>query len=426
MSGILVVDDEAGIRELLREILQDEGHDVRLAENAAEARAARQLARPDLVLLDIWMPDMDGISLLKEWAASGQLSMPVIMMSGHGTIDTAVEATKIGASDFLEKPIALQKLLKAVESALRRETTRPAPVALFSLGRSPAVNALRQRLSQVANLRTPVLLVGERGCGAGHWARLLHGPNTPFVAPENHAWLAERPLEILQQARDGLLFIDHLQALSRTEQKGLALLLARAEKHNARVVCACERSLWAEVEAGHFDGPLFQALSGLTLSLPALMDHRDDIPDLANAFLARLVDAGEAPLRRFSTAALNALRTAEWPGNLAQLENTVKTLALSCLGDEIGEEDVRQALSAFSPEPAPPGAAPASEAGSSWFDQPLREARDAFEKVYFEHHLARSDGNVSRVAEISGVERTHLYRKLKQLGIKFSGKTPGK
>ena len=186
MQQILVVDDEIGIRELLSEILSDEGYQVQLAENAAEARAFRSQTRPDLVLLDIWMPDTDGITLLKEWASAGLLTMPVVMMSGHGTIDTAVEATRIGAYDFLEKPIALQKLLATVGRALKHGGEQAQPtLSLATLGRAPLVVELKQRLERVINLRTPLLLTGEPGCGIELAARFLHPRNTPWVAPEN-------------------------------------------------------------------------------------------------------------------------------------------------------------------------------------------------------------------------------------------------
>ena len=182
MGNILIVDDEAGIRELLSEILADEGYQVALAENAAAARAHRAQSRPDLVLLDIWMPDTDGVTLLKEWASAGLLTMPVVMMSGHATIDTAVEATRIGAFDFLEKPIGLQKLLATVTKALARGQTDAAPaLSLDSLGRSPVIAALKKRLEQITLTRAPVLLTGEPGAGAELCARFLHQPNTPWV-----------------------------------------------------------------------------------------------------------------------------------------------------------------------------------------------------------------------------------------------------
>ena len=228
MNQILVVDDEVGIRELLMEILQDEGYRVQLAENAGQARHARAQSRPDLVLLDIWMPDTDGITLLKEWASAGLLTMPVVMMSGHGTIDTAVEATKIGAYDFLEKPIALQKLLATVGRALKKgEAQNLQGLNIFSLGKSQLIKDLKKRLTQIANLKTPVLLVGERGSGAELCARFLHMPNTPWVEIQTTAHLSESPNDLLQQAQDGFLYLHEVGDLNRQEQKGLLLLLSK-------------------------------------------------------------------------------------------------------------------------------------------------------------------------------------------------------
>ncbi|MEN6585965.1 MAG: sigma-54 dependent transcriptional regulator [Sulfuricella sp.] len=417
-NQILVVDDEAGIRELLREILEDEGYQVRLAENATTARAIRAEGRPDMVLLDIWMPDSDGITLLKEWASSGLLTMPVVMMSGHGTIDTAVEATRIGAFDFLEKPVALQKLLATVKRALKRgEADFHGGLGLSSLGNSAMINELQKRLEQVANLATPLLLLGEKGAGAELCARFLHQANTPLVVPETSAWLAEDPLEVLEQARDGVLFVTEIATLSKLEQKGLLFVLGRLEKSNVRLVCAASEPLPLRVEEGRFDAGLFQALCGLTLSIPALREHREDVPELANRILAQYVEAKEAPPRHFSVAALNALRNENWPGNLPQLNNVVKTLALTSLNEEITPQDVSRVLAQFA-TPAVAETLPGLP-----LDLPLREVRDMFERAYFEHHIAKAGGNMSRVAENVGLERTHLYRKLKQLGVRFSRKT---
>ena len=415
MRQILVVDDEIGIRELLSEILSDEGYQVRLAENASEARAYRTQARPDLVLLDIWMPDTDGITLLKEWASAGLLTMPVVMMSGHGTIDTAVEATRIGAYDFLEKPIALQKLLATVGRALKHggEQARPA-LSLASLGRSPLIAELKQRLERVANLRTPLLLGGEPGCGIELAARFLHQRNTPWVAPENHGALAEAPLELLTQAREGTLFLHEVADLSKVEQKGLLLAALKLERYNVRLICGASRDLAELVAHAHFDSRLYGALSATTLRVPSLREHREDVPELANLVLTRMVEAKETSPRQFSTAALNALRNYDWPGNLKQLESVVRTLALTSLADPISLDDVNRAL----PQPAPV----LPVAHDLPFDLPLRDARDAFERVYFEYHIGREGGNISRVAESVGLERTHLYRKLKQLGIRLARK----
>jgi two-component system, NtrC family, nitrogen regulation response regulator NtrX len=419
-NNILVVDDEIGIRELLFEILQDEGFDVKLAENAAAARAARRDARPDLVLLDIWMPDMDGISLLKEWAAAGQLTMPVVMMSGHGTIESAIEATRIGAFDFLEKPISLPKLIATVGKALQGGRATAKPGLMFEhLGRAKMMSELRQRIEQVSRLKVPLLLNGEGGCGFELVARMVHQRNTAWVHPQEHTWLAENPFAPLTEARDGVLFIEHIELLNRNEQKGLSQLLTKLEKFNVRLVVASAQPMVPLIDSGEFDAALLTQLSGVTLRIPALRDHPEDIPDLASTILLQLVEANESPMRHFSVGALNALRNLEWPGNLPVLQNAVKTLALTGLATEITTEDVARVAREFGFDQGP-AIAPVSGIA---YDLPLREARERFEFQYFQHHIRREDGNMSRVADKVGLERTHLYRKLKQLGIRPSGKT---
>ncbi|MBC7624271.1 MAG: sigma-54-dependent Fis family transcriptional regulator [Aeromicrobium sp.] len=419
-NNILVVDDEIGIRELLSEILKDEGYSVRVAENAAVARAARREARPDLVLLDIWMPDMDGISLLKEWAQSGQLTMPVVMMSGHGTIESAIEATRIGAFDFLEKPISLPKLVATVGKALAGGRVLAKPGLSFAhLGRAKVITELRQRLDQVSRLRMPLLLTGENGCGFELIARMVHLRNTPWFAPADHAWLALNPFAPLAEARDGVLFVEDIERLTRNEQRGLSQLITKLEKFNVRLVAATSHPLIPMIEAGEFDSNLHAQLSGITLRIPSIREHAEDIPDLANTMLLQMVEANESPLRSFSVGALNALRNLEWPGNLPVLQNAVKTLALTSLSAEITTDDVGRVAVELGLNIAagdmPMGGIP--------FDLPLREARERFEYQYFLHHIRHEEGNMSRVADKVGLERTHLYRKLKQLGIRPSGKT---
>jgi two-component system, NtrC family, nitrogen regulation response regulator NtrX len=411
MQQILVVDDEIGIRELLSEILSEEGYEVKLAQNASEARGYRTRLRPDLVLLDIWMPDTDGITLLKEWASAGLLTMPVVMMSGHGTIDTAVQATRIGAYDFLEKPIALQKLLATVGRALKHGIQQAQPGwSLANLGRAPLIMELKQRLEHIAALRTPVLLVGEPGCGIEQCARFLHVRNTPWVAPDSSTPIAEAPLDLLTQARDGILFLNDVADLNRLEQKGLLLLLSKSDRYNVRTICGATRQLADLVAAGSFDAKLYAALAGTTINVPSLREHREDVPELASLILLRMVEAKEVPPRELSTAALNALRNYDWPGNFLQLQTTVRTLAQTALAEQIGVDDVERVLP-HSTSRVRPADLP--------LDVPLRDARDAFERVYFEYHIAREGGNISRVADSVGLERTHLYRKLKQLGIRL-------
>ncbi len=418
---VLVVDDEIGIRELLRDILQDEGYQVTLAENAAEAREYLQHTRPDVVLLDIWMPDCDGITLLKEWGTGGMLTMPVVMMSGHGTIDTAVEATRIGAFDFLEKPIALQKLLKTVTTALKHsEQLSKSDMSLLSLGKSAVINELRQRLEQVSMSKAPLLLIGEKGSGAEFCAKFLNQANTPWMELLESQRLADAPLDLLEQLREGILFIPEVSDLDKTQQKGLLVLLAKAEKYGTRVVCGTSQPLPDLVAEGTFDNGLLQTLSVSTLRIPSLADHREDIPDLVRAMAFFLVETTTSPYREFETAALNMLRNADWPGNLSQLDSVIRNLMQTSLGEKISLDDVNRVMGQFTPLQT--AVIQQSTLVENLLpidlDQPLREARDQFERLYFEHHIQKANKNMSRVAEAVELERTHLYRKLKQLGIK--------
>ena len=413
MSQILVVDDEVGIRELLSEILRDEGHQVRLAQNATEARQIRDRLRPDLVLLDIWMPDTDGITLLKEWASTGQLTLPVVMMSGHGTIDTAVEATRIGAYAFLEKPIALQKLLSTVGTALRQGTpTGNAPAVPATVGKSRAVELLRAQLERLRTLKSSALFVGEPGAGMEQCARLLHQPNTAWVAPEDFSVLDVMETNLIGQAAEGILFLREVGEMSRAQQKNLLNQTLKLERYRTRILSSSSVDLAEQVATGAFDPRLYALLAGVVLRVPGLRERAEDVPELANLVLSRAIEAKEVPARSFNTAALNTLRNYHWPGNLLQLESVVKTVAQLALGGEIGVVDINSALATLdAPLPSP--------VQTFALDRELREARDAFERVYFEYHLGREGGNMSRVAERVGLERTHLYRKLKQLGVKL-------
>ena len=416
--NILIVDDEIGIRELLSDILLDEGHQVSVAENAQAAREARLKQRPDLVLLDIWMPDCDGISLLKEWGNAGLLNMPVVMMSGHGTIDTAVEATRIGAFDFLEKPIALQKLLKTVTAALKHSETLPkTEMNLASFGTSLVINELKQRLEIIARSKNALLLTGKKGGSIEICARFLHVTGTPWLGLADYEKLATAPLELLDVTRDGIIYIHEVANLNKTEQKGLSLLLAKAEKYQVRVVCASALTVPELNQHPLIDSALVQVLSTSTLKVPALVDHREDIPDLATAMASLLVEKSGAYYKIFDVAALNALRNADWPGDLSQLEAVVQNCMLSSLGEIIMLSDVTrvldQLISSLDTQASQLEALPVD------ITQQLRKARDDFERFYFKHHMSTISSNMSKLADISGLERTHLYRKLKQLGLKI-------
>jgi DNA-binding NtrC family response regulator len=412
MAQILIVDDEVGIRELLSEILTDEGHDVRTAENAMTARAARDAARPELVLLDIWMPDTDGITLLKEWAAGGQLTMPVIMMSGHGTIDNAVEATRIGALDFLEKPIGMQKLLAAVNHGLERGRRRAAAaLSLAAFPRSAALKDLRKRLEQVAGKSPSLVLRSAPGGIVELAARTLQVPGKPWI--DLAANSEPLSLESLEAASGGTLYCEELARLSRLQQKNLLFALERLEKYNLRLVAGSAGDQPGLVQQG-WDEAGVRRLFEVWIGLPTLAELRDELPDIASHLLTQLAEAGEAPLRHLSSSALNALRQYSWPGGYAELRSAVRSLALGALGEDIDAEEVGRLL--FPAQEPAQSAAPALTAGI--MDLPLREARELFERAYFEHQLRSDGGNMTRLAERTGLERTHLYRKLKDLGLR--------
>ncbi len=413
---ILIVDDEVGIRELLSEILQDEGYRVSLAENAVEARTYRARAQPSLVLLDIWMPDTDGVTLLREWAASGQLTMPVVMMSGHGTIETAVEATKIGAFDFLEKPVGLQKLLSTITRALKTAAAQgPRRISLAALGTSAPVIEVEHAIEQLVRANRPLLIVGEPGAGHEVVARAMHVPDTPFAAHATGARLATNPLQVLEEAHEGTLYCAEIGTYSKAEQKGLAFVLSKLERHSTVLVCTSSEQIGNLAAEGRFDSGLLTILSAGAVMLPPLRLRRDDIPALVDRFW-REITASQRTVATLHPSAVVALSQAYWPGNMEHLHNVIANLALT-VDSEITGEHVRRLLGETA---HPPPSAIAPEVTARFFEMPLREAREAFERIYFEQLLGKEQSNMSRVADRAGLERTHLYRKLKQLNIRFA------
>ncbi len=414
---ILVVDDEVGIRELLSEILQDEGYRVAVAENAGEARAYRLRQQPALVLLDIWMPDTDGVTLLREWGSGGLLTMPVVMMSGHGTIETAVDATKIGAFDFLEKPIGLSKLLSTIARALKTAATKePRRISLAALGGGTAVREAERALESLVLARRPILIVGEPGTGHDAAARALEAPGAPFVALAEGAQLASNPVSLIEEARDGVVYCAEIGQYSRAEQRGLAFLLPKLGKHGIVLVATSSEPLASLAAEGRFDAGLLSQLSAGAVVLPPLRARREDIPTLIERFWRESVgsDRREPLLATLPPAALTALSNAYWPGNLDHLRSAVANMLV--VRGEITPDHVKRLLG----EVASPDQVVAPEITTRFFELPLREAREAFERIYFEQLLGREQSNMSKVAEKAGLERTHLYRKLKQLNIRFS------
>ncbi|MCS4534489.1 sigma-54-dependent transcriptional regulator [Neisseria montereyensis] len=413
-SDILIVDDEIGIRDLLSEILQDEGYTVTLAENAEEARQLRHQIRPAMVLLDIWMPDCDGITLLKEWAKNGQLNMPVVMMSGHASIDTAVEATKIGALDFLEKPIALQKLLTTVDRALKYgEMQAASGVLLDKLGNSPSIQELNRVLDTAIKKNKSALLYGEPGSPFELVARYFHKSGTPWVEPNKTEHIVDIPNELLQKASGGILYLGDIAQYSKSLQQGIAFLLSKAERSNVRIIFANSRFKGDALE-NQIDTKLQDILPSCVVEIPPLRNQSEDIVFFVEQILSELAETQKIPLVKFSPGALGLLKQYDWPGNLEQLRGVVKNLALASKENFVDEPEVSAALGDMTRLPV------SEMVGGFNFNMPLRELREELERRYFEYHIVQENHNMSRVAQKVGLERTHLYRKLKQLGINFS------
>jgi DNA-binding NtrC family response regulator len=452
---ILVVDDEPDIRQIVREILEDEHYEVTTAENAATARHTYQARRPDLVLLDIWMPDSDGITLLKEWSRDHELPVQVVMMSGHGTVETAVEAIRLGAYDFIEKPLTTAKLLVTVERALEAarlaqenlRLRRRAEVVNRPVGKSKPMQKLRETIERIAAHDTWVLITGEPGSGKEVAARYLHSLSArrerPFVEINLAAvpaanmavqlFGAETGAEVtpgvFEQAAGGTLFLDQIGDLDPVTQTRLLNVLedkrflrvgGKTEVAlDVRILAAAGQNLPALIQQDRFREDLYYRLNVVPLAIPALREHREDVPELVSFYVDWMVEKERLPYKRFTTAALNALRNHGWPGNIRELKNLVQRLLILSPGEEIGEAEVQAALGLMAPLPAL--AAGEAAIPSALYELPLRDARDHFEKTYLEHHLRRTGGNVAEVAEIVGMERTHLYRKLKGLGIDIRG-----
>ena len=441
-ARILVVDDEPDIRELIADILGDEGHEVQLAADAAAAREQRRMQPPDLILLDVWMPDTDGISLLREWREAGALDCPVVMISGHGSVETAVEATRLGAYDFIEKPVSMAKLLVTISNALeagrlKRENAglkRQMPPAMEPVGRSPAVHNLRKRLEKVAAHDAPVLIIGEPGVGKEQAARWIHANSRraegPFVAAptriEVQGW--QRLLlgddgqgGLLSQAQSGVLFINDVTLLDGGAQSLLLRILesghldpesSTSKEMDIRVVTGAGAGLAELVRSGRFDESLYYRLNVLPLDIPPLRERPEDVPDLVRFYAEYFPSRDGLPYRHFSVAAQNRLRQHNWPGNLRELRNLVQRLLILGGDEEVSVLEVEEALNQS--QSASPGA---GQQLPALFRLPLREAREEFERQYLTHQLKAADGSVGKLAESVEMERTHLYRKLRQLGI---------
>ena len=445
-SHVLVVDDEADIRALIDEILSEEGYDVTVAGDANEARAAKGDSSFDLVLLDIWMPGTDGISLLREWSEPGDLDCPVVMMSGHGTVDTAVEATRLGAFDFVEKPLSLAKLLHTVERAIEA-SKKPAatsrsmlPSLLAPIGRSKLMKDLREKVQQFANNDSPVLFSGEPGTGRSAFARYIHSMSARADAPlvtllaasltdsnaEEQLLGSEEGGNVhsgyFERAKNGTLIIDELTDLCSQAQKLIMSVLEQGEfvrsgghqpiKLQARVLATANADYEKVMENGDLRRELVSCVNALSVKVPPLRNYAEDVPDLLSYYVDRLVDAENLPFRRFSVAAQNRLRNYPWPDNVRELKSLVRRLLMSNDDEEISLDEVEGEIIASSVADEP-------LVKQDLLSLPLREAREQFERAYLQQQLVLCDGKVGKLAQRVGMERTHLYRKLRSLGVDF-------
>jgi len=446
---ILVVDDEPDIRQLVGEIFEDEGYQVVTADCAEAARAKKNQHSPQLILLDIWMPDIDGISLLKEWVAEETALCPVIMMSGHGSVESAVEATRLGAYDFLEKPLSLAKLLLTVDRALETSQLQQENAGLKQqlmldiepIGNSVVIERTKEQLKRLAQHNAKVLLIGEAGVGKELFARYLHQHTPrregPFVdvavgsiSAENSAvefFGKEESGKIyrglLEQAQGGTLFLSEISGIDLDTQNRLLSALqsssflrvggSEAVLVDIRVIASTRISLDEEVNSGRFRQDLYYLLNEVALDISPLRHHGEDVPSLLSYYVDYFVNIEKLPFRKFSMAAQNYLRNYGWPGNVRELRNLVQRLMILGAGDEIELAEVKSALGSIAEPSILKSSIP------EFFNLPLKEAREHFEKSYLEYHFDKANGSVAKLATAIGMERTHLYRKLHGLNIKL-------
>jgi two-component system, NtrC family, nitrogen regulation response regulator NtrX len=453
-SDIVIVDDEADIRDLVAGILEDEGYVTRTARDSDEALIAIQSRRPSLVFLDIWLQGsrLDGLQLL-DTVKQDHPDLPVVMISGHGNIETAVAAIKHGAYDFIEKPFKADRLVLVANRALEtsrlkrevKELKQMAPVPSTLVGRSATIGQLRQIIEKVAPTNSRVLIVGPSGSGKELTARTIHGSSGrvggPFVVinaaaitpermepelfgVEQSNGLQARKVGALEEAHGGTLFIDEIADMPRdTQNKILRVLVDQTFQRvggstkvavDVRIISSTSSNIEAEVAAGEFREDLYHRLSVVPIRVPPLAERREDIPDLVDYFMEQISQATGLPKRRIGNDAMAVLQSHDWPGNVRQLRNNVERLMILAGGDPdalITATMLPQDVGSMVPS------MPNGNGGEHLMGLPLREAREVFEREYLRAQISRFGGNISRTAEFVGMERSALHRKLKALGM---------
>jgi len=452
-SDILIVDDESDICELVAGLLQDEGYDARTARDSDSALNEIKARRPNLVFLDIWLQGsrLDGLQLLDQ-VKEQHPDMPVVMISGHGNIETAVAAIKRGAYDFIEKPFKADRLVlvadRALEtSRLKREVKelKALTPSLNMVGRSPSINQLRQTVEKIAPTNSRIMIVGPSGAGKELAARHLHllsgrasGPfiviNAAAITPERMEielfgveqtnGTQQRKVGALEEAHGGTLFIDEIADMPRdTQNKILRVLVDQTFQRvggstkvavDVRIVSSTSRNIESEIAAGRFREDLYHRLSVVPIRVPPLAERREDIPDLVSHFMEQISQSTGLPQRKIGGDAMAVLQSHDWPGNVRQLRNNVERLMILAGGDPeaaISASMLPQDVGSMVPS------MPNGNGGEQLMGLPLREARELFEREYLLAQINRFGGNISRTAEFVGMERSALHRKLKALGI---------
>jgi two-component system nitrogen regulation response regulator NtrX len=448
---ILVVDDEHDIRELVAGVLEDEGYETRTAADSDTTLEAIATRRPSLVLLDVWLQGsrLDGLELLDEIKRRDP-SIPVLVISGHGNLDTAVAAIRRGASDFIEKPFEAERLLLLVERATETERLRREVASLRVYagresdltGSSGSINGVRATLKRVAATGSRVLIMGPAGVGKEVAARLLHGwsnrAQAPFVIVSAARMTPERVEEelfgveeggdlvrpgLLEQAHGGTLFLDEIADMPVATQARILRVLTdqsfsriggtRIVKVDVRVVSATSRDLAHEITEGRFREDLYYRLNVVPVLIPALSERREDIPALVEHFMAHYAAERRVPTPEIASDAMVALQSYDWPGNVRQLRNVVERTIILAPGDRIGRIDLDLLPAEVLGDQGDLG----SGGGGAIMGAPLREARETFEREYLRVQIRRFSGNISRTASFIGMERSALHRKLKLLGI---------
>ena len=433
-NRILVVDDERDIRELIADILSDYDYAVTTVHDAAAARTAVRLNRFDAILLDIWLPGTDGITLLKEWSGRGDFDTPVIMMSAHGTVQTAVEAVRLGAYDYLEKPVSAGRLEITVKNAMRTVSSKSGPTETASanrqqmqlVGSSKIMRALRQHIDVVASVSSNVLIVGEPGSGKRSLARMIHDAKHPASAPFiSLDWLLtdddHRPFrELIAEAGGGTLMIPHLHLFDGHRQNIILGMINTISGLSGQVVprliATVSESVYPAVDAGQFRREILNRVGEMKVKVPALRDYSEDMPELVGYLTDLLSQTETLRYKQFSTAALNRLRNHAWNGNLSELIGVLRQAMIEGDNEIIIDTDIEPLLRE---ETVPEVTAAPVHEDEYYFGLQFRDARSQFERNYLLRNLRRCN-SYAELADMTGLHRTSLFRKLKEHGIELA------